>query len=160
MIAQEQHRIPESIQLRVVLLEAAFNSDELQHDQNYAALTDPDLNLRILATRSDADTSLCTWYPKAEELNFFAKGVVTALGGAGPSAQTLSDFASAGLAVSVGPGFTYKGIVTNADRLVVANLTPLHDANPGHVTSKFSGHHSDIHYNEIYELIAGFLFRQ
>jgi len=157
-IAQEQHRIPQSIQLRVVLLAPAFNSDELQHDQDYAALTEPELNLRILATRSDGDTSLCTWYPRAEALNFFAKGPVPALGGAGPSAQTLTDFASSGTAISVGPGFTYKGVVTNTERLVVADLSTLHAANPNHVTSQFAGHHSDIYYNEIYELIAGFLF--
>jgi hypothetical protein len=41
---------------------------------------------------------------------------------------------------------------------MVANLTPLHQASKEPKDS-FSGRHSDIFHDEIYSLIAGFLFK-
>ena len=53
------------------------------------------------------------------------------------------------------------GYIGNAaSRLLLSNdadLTPLHQAHP-EASEPFSGHHSDIFHDEIYQLIAAFLF--
>jgi alpha/beta hydrolase family protein DUF900 len=154
-IAENTIAIPSSVTLDAVLLQAAFNDDELASSGMYENV--PKLNLRLLVTRSDGDTSLGKWYPIAERLaNLFSGRPVTALGAAGPSAVTQAAFGGAG-AIPVGPGFTYATVVPLTQRLVVADLSPLHAATgPG---DPFSGHHSDIYHDEIYQLIAGFLFR-
>jgi alpha/beta hydrolase family protein DUF900 len=154
-ISKDGTQVPPGVTLDVVLLQAAFNSDELDPNGNYGNVSK--LSLRLLVTRSDGDTSLGKWYPIAERLaNLFSGRPVTALGGVGPSAVTQTEFGGAG-AVSVGPGFTYPAVVPLTERLVVANLSPLHGATgPG---DPFSGHHSDIYHDEVYQLIAGFFFR-
>jgi hypothetical protein len=43
------------------------------------------------------------------------------------------------------------------NKLIVADLTELHAAHLEN-NSSFSGHHSDIFYNEIYALPGGFFF--
>ena len=58
--------------------------------------------------------------------------------------------------MTVGPGFMPRATDV-AGRLVVADLSPLHAANPTHAV-KFSGQHSDIYYDEIYRLMVAFLF--
>ena len=154
-IAEDGIAIPSSVTLDAVLLQAAFNDDELAPSGMYENV--PKLNLRLMATRSDGDTSLGKWYPIAERLvNLFSGGSVAALGAAGPSAAMQTAFGSAGT-VPVGPGFKYPAVVPLTQRLVVANLSPLHaTTGPG---DPFSGHHSDIYHDEIYQLIAGFFFR-
>ena len=154
-IYQNKIVIPASVTIDAVLLQAAFNNDELEPAGLYGDV--PKLNLRLLVTRSGGDTSLGKWYPIAEKLvNLFSGRAVVALGAVGPSAPTQAQFGGAGT-VSVAPGFTYGAIVPLGQRLVVADLTPLHiAAGPG---DPFSGHHSDIYHDEIYHLIAGFLFK-
>lgn len=154
-IAQNKIAVPASVTLDAVLLQAAFNNDELEPNGLYGDV--PQLSLRVLVTRSDGDTSLGRWYPIAEKLvNLFSRRPVVALGAAGPSAPTQAQFGGAG-AVAVPPGFTYRAVVPLGQRLVVADLSPLHAAaGPG---DSFSGHHSDIYHDEIYQLIAGFLFK-
>jgi len=154
-IAKDGIQVPSAVTLDVVLLQAAFNSDELDPDGMYGNVSK--LNLRLLVTRSESDTSLGKWYPIAERLvNLFSGRPVTALGAVGPSAATQTEFGGAGV-ITVGPGFTYPAVVPLTERLVAADLSPLHAATgPGDL---FSGHHSDIYHDEIYQLIAGFFFR-
>lgn len=154
-IAKDGIQVPSAATLDAVLLQAAFNSDELDPDGMYGNVSK--LNLRLLATRSDSDTSLGKWYPIAERLvNLFSGRAVTALGAVGPSAATQTEFGGAGI-IAVGPGFTYPAVVPLTERLVAVDLSPLHAATgPGYL---FSGHHSDIYHDEIYQLIAGFFFR-
>lgn len=152
-ILEDAVAIPSPVTLDTVLLQAAFNNDELEPNGLYGNVSK--LNLRLLVTRSDGDTSLGKWYPIAERLvNLFSSRPVFALGAVGPSAGTQTQFGGMGT-VTVGPGFTYPAVVPITQRLVVANLSPLH-AKPG---DPFSGHHSDIYHDEIYQLIAGFFFR-
>ncbi|HLW61152.1 MAG TPA: alpha/beta hydrolase [bacterium] len=154
-ISKDGTQVPPAVALDVVLLQAAFNSDELDPNGMYGNASK--LNLRLLVTRSDGDTSLGRWYPIAERLvNLFSGRSVSALGAAGPSAVTQTEFGGAG-AIAVGPGFTYPAVVPLTERLIAADLSPLHAATgPGYL---FSGHHSDIYHDEIYQLIAGFFFR-
>jgi len=151
-IAKDGIQIPSAVTLDAVLLQAAFNSDELDPDGMYGNVSK--LNLRLLVTRSEGDTSLGKWYPIAERLvNLFSGRPVTALGAVGPSAATQTEFGGAGV-IAVGPGFTYPAVVPLTERLVAADLSPLHAATgPGDL---FSGHHSNIYHDEIYQLIAGF----
>jgi hypothetical protein len=153
--AKDGIQVPSAVTLDAVLLQAAFNSDELDPDGMYGNVSK--LNLRLLVTRSESDTSLGKWYPIAEKLvNLFSGRPVTALGAAGPSAATQTKFGGAGV-ITVGPGFAHPAVVPLTERLVAADLSPLHAATgPGDL---FSGHHSDIYHDEIYQLIAGFLFR-
>jgi len=151
-IAKDGIQIPSAVTLDAVLLQAAFNSDELDPDGMYGNVSK--LNLRLLVTRSEGDTSLGKWYPIAERLvNLFSGRPVTALGAVGPSAATQTEFGGEGV-IAVGPGFTYPAVVPLTERLVAADLSPLHAATgPGDL---FSGHHSNIYHDEIYQLIAGF----
>jgi len=59
--------------------------------------------------------------------------------------------------VAVGPNFDPGMAAPLSDRLIVADLTSLHDAHPENNDS-FSGHHSDIFHTEIYKLLAAFFF--
>jgi hypothetical protein len=58
--------------------------------------------------------------------------------------------------LQVGPGFAASA-GSLAGRLIVADLTPLHQANPAGKAA-FSGHHSDIFHDEIYRLMTTFFF--
>ena len=114
--------------------------------------------LRILGTRSDEDKALQTWYPKAHLVNFFRPGFSrVALGANGPTAQVVQQFGGVDK-VDVGKGFSASALAALKNRLVVANLTPLHKASAEPADS-FSGRHSDIFHDEMYNLIAGFLFK-
>jgi len=150
--------IPPAVILDAVLLQAAFDNDDLEASQPYGDVSTLQ-NFRILVTRSDLDTSLMKWYPEAERLgNFFFKAPKAALGGVGPTQKTVAQFGGSG-SITVDPAFTYVKVKDLAQRLIVADLTPLHRANPDAGKSPFAGHHSDIFYDQIYQLIAGFLYR-
>ncbi len=78
------------------------------------------------------------------------------LGSAGPSPATAT--AAGGVSdLQVGPGFAAPPAGSLAGRLIVADLTPLHQANPAG-NAPFSGHHSDIFHDEIYRLMTAFFF--
>ena len=158
--AQLTPQIDPDIHIRVALLEAAFNSDDLGPNGPYASLAGVAApNLSVLCTTSALDTALVKWYPIAERLaNLFKGGSVDALGGVGPDSTTVTAWGGRG-DVNVGPGFDTSGILAHTERLVVANLTPLHQSHPAGDAGAFGGHHSDIFLPEIYRLLAGFLFR-
>jgi len=152
--------IDPTIRIRVALLEAAFNRVALAPGGAYAQLsTYPGVDLRLLVTTSKLDTALVTWYPEAERLaNLFSGGDMQALGAAGPDPATETVWGGRG-DVTVGSGFDASGISAQGERLVVADLTPLHKSHPDGDAGPFMGHHSDIYLVEVYRLLAGFLFR-
>jgi hypothetical protein len=135
----------------VALLQAAFDHDELEPNGAYGRLLASYPKLRILLTTSKKDLALVNEYQAVQKLMHLFKAPTPALGATGPTAATI---AAAGGAdqISVGPGFMPS---TLTGRLIVADLTPLHQANPSHAES-FSGQHSDIYYDEIYRLMAAF----
>ena len=150
-------KILANVGFNVVLLQAAFDDNDLEAGDIYGGLATSLPNLRVLATRSDEDKALQTWYPAAHAVNFFKPKVSrNALGGKGPTAKVIQQFGGVDQ-IDVTPGFTTGPVVNLKRRLVVANLTPLHRASTEPADS-FSGRHSDIFHDEIYNLIAGFLF--
>ncbi len=155
-IAQEFGKIPRSVSLNVVLLQAAFDHEELEHERRYGVLCTPDLRLRLLATRSDEDRVL-RLYPDAERLIHLLSKSHIALGAVGPSPRTVDDFGGKDDVV-VKSGFTYADVASKSARLIVADLTPLHRECPER-RNPVCGHHMDVFSDEICHLLAGFLFR-
>jgi hypothetical protein len=150
---QASSPIPANVVFDLVLLEAAFNNDELQPENDYGQIAGALPGLRLLVSRSDKDAALSDLYPAAQRIAHLLGSTKPALGSAGPSDGVVELFGGA-KAIDVGPGFT----ATAADlqgRLFVANLTPLHEAHPDHYV-RFSGQHSDIFYPEIYSLMSTF----
>jgi uncharacterized protein DUF726 len=90
--------IDPTIRIRVALLEAAFNCDELSPEGAYGQLSAySGIDFRLLVTTSQLDTALVKWYPIAERLaNLFSGGDVRALGGVGPDAATATAWVDAG----------------------------------------------------------------
>jgi hypothetical protein len=150
---------PQNVAFRVTLLEAATDNDNLNPGDIYGELAAVE-NLRLLITTSALDKALHDWYPAAARAaNLFHGGSPTpALGAAGPTAATQAAFGGA-QALSVNPGYT-MGAAPATGRLVVADLTPVHQArvNAGLYDGGFSGSHSDINIAEVYELVMGFMF--
>ena len=145
--------IPDGVVFTVALLEAAFDNDEFEAPNEYGRLAAGLPGLRVLVTHSDGDTALSSLYPKAHELARLLGKRKPALGNAGPSAGTAAAFGGAST-VAVGPGFTATAADLNG-RLVVADLSPLHQANPGNAIP-LQGHHTDMYYPEIYSLLSAF----
>jgi hypothetical protein len=148
--------IPDGVLFDAVLLQAALDNDELEAQKDYARLADGIPGLRLLVSRSDADSALGTLYPMAHQLAHLFHRVQPALGFAGPTAATAGRFGGAS-SVDVGPGFDAAAGDLQAGRLVVADLTALHNANPDNA-DPYAGHHSDIFLPEIYKLLQAFLF--
>jgi hypothetical protein len=149
--------IPAGVTFDVVLLEAAFDNDQLESGQDYGDLLSGLPGMRVLITRSDEDSALKELYPRAHRLAHLLGQVKPALGADGPTAATAAQ-AGGAVAVQVGPGFDHTTAGQLSTRLTVADLTPLHQANPGGAEG-LSGHHSDIFYPEIYGLLVAFYFR-
>ncbi len=147
--------IPDSVRFDVVLIQAAFDNDELESKKDYGSV--PSLpGLRLLVTRSDLDRALSTLYPKAHQLAHLFHSVQPALGHRGPTSAVIKQFGGA-RSLDVGPGFDPAAGSPLTERLIVANLTALHEAHPENDDSH-SGHHSDIFLGEIYKLLAAFFF--
>ncbi|MGB6984893.1 MAG: hypothetical protein WBD74_02825 [Candidatus Aquilonibacter sp.] len=148
------------VTFRVVLLEAAFDNDNLEPTDIYGKVCDI-AGIRVLMTISQLDKALGEWYPAASKLqNLFHKDLVKqALGFAGPTPATIGAFHGAGK-TSIVPGFLANGITQLTSRLIVADLTPVHQARvDAHLyNGGFSGSHSDINFEEVYQMIMGFLF--
>ena len=143
------------VSIDLVLLEAAFDCNELDAGQSYGEVAGLP-NIRILISHSDLDTALKVAYFAAGHLKLFGQRQ-QALGYAGPTDALKARFGGA-QSVSVDVGFTTAPGL-NA-RLVVADLTLLHTHDSYKVdtlTEAPSGHHSDIYQPEIYRLISQFL---
>jgi hypothetical protein len=146
------------VRFDMVLIEAAFDNDELETVNDYGAIVGSLPSLRLLITHSDLDSALGTLYPKAHKLAHIFQTVKPALGFAGPTDATVGLFGGA-TQVTVNPDPTTGTPPTPAigGRLVVADLTPLHQAHPED-NDQYSGHHSDIFHDEIYRLLTAFFF--
>jgi ABC-type amino acid transport substrate-binding protein len=151
-----------NVSFNAVLLQGAFERNELDDAECYGDVKL--LNIRLLVTRSDADEALQTWFDDAHfNVDFFQlkhkDPDKRALGALGPTDKTKADMGGAGAEISVGPGFDCTGMAARRERILVADLTPIHNSRgqqQGY--ARFSGHHSDIFLPEIYSLIAGFLY--
>lgn len=147
-------------------------------------------NLRILTTMSRWDTALVRFYPAQEaqqpadplyaSAGTGTRQTVPALGASGPTNATWQAFNGAlpRSVVAVGSGFQYPDVLEYAEqRLVVADLSPLHAAHnqgdmarptgqlppygrPDRRSMAWSGYHTDVYSNEIYQLIMGFAWAQ
>ena len=152
--------VPAGTELNVVLLQAAFDNDDLESGNIYGDLAAGFPNLRLLVTTSQLDTALGDLYPLAERLNLFKilGAPRVALGFGGPT-QTVQDEFAPVARVSIGPGFTAAQLPPrDSYRLLIADLTPLHaDPSSKPFNEPLAGHHSDIFRDEIYSLIAGFV---
>jgi hypothetical protein len=148
--------IPAGIEFDIVLLQAAFDDIKLEERGEYGGV--PALaGMRMLITTSDADRALGVLYPKAHGIaNLLDHGVGSALGSVGPTEGVIARFGGA-RRIEIGPDFAPLTNSPLNDRLIVANLTALHNAHPEN-SDNFSGHHSDIFNDEIYRLMAGFMF--
>jgi hypothetical protein len=153
-------RISPETQLNVVLLQAAFDNDDLEQNNVYGDIANGFAHLRMLITTSQLDLALGDLYPKAERLNLFktAASPRVALGYAGPTQAVQTRFIPVNN-IKVGPGFTANQVPpAEATRMLIADLTPLHaDASSAPYNERLAGHHSDIFRDEVYALIEGFV---
>jgi hypothetical protein len=143
------------LKMNVVLLQGAFDNDSFEAGQDYADVIPGIPGLRLLATRSSLDAALCKAFVDSEKLvNLFSKPV-PALGAQGPSPTTFNQLNG----INVTVGLNYVPPATGlGGHLVVADLTPLHQDDNA-LADPLVGHHSDIYHEEIYRLIAAFLFQ-
>jgi hypothetical protein len=145
--------IPAGVTFDVVLLQAAFDNDELDPANDYGKLAGA-TNVRVLVTRSDGDDALGKLYPTAHRLARLVGKIKPALGASGPSEGVVAAFGGA-QNVMVNPGDAPAPASLVGQRLVVADLSPLHAANPAGAVG-LSGHHSDVFYPEVYALMTAF----
>lgn len=152
--------VPKGTSFRVVLLQAATDSDNLEPSDIYGAVSQMN-DLRLLLTTSTLDAALGTWYPLAgKAVNWFNPAPV-ALGHSGPTPATFGPNVYGPSAhVTVNPGFTAVGLAGIRNRLIVADLSPVHQFRVTHNqwSGGFSGSHSDIAFKEVYEMICGFFY--
>lgn len=156
-------QLPAETEVNVILLQAAFDNNDLEPDNIYGNLAAGIPNARLLVTVSRLDEALGTFFPAAEKLNFFHTlgESRVALGYGGPTDEVFESFGMATpiVPIKVGAGFDGAGVPPRGGpRLVVADLTPLHaDPSSAAFNAPLVGHHSDIFREEIYALIAGFV---
>ena len=151
--------ITTALDINVVLLQAAFQNDAMEDGEDYECMPSDKLDARVLVTRSTLDKALGTQFPLAQTINIFGKNKDrVALGFGGPSDGTKAKFGGCA-ELTVAPGFAHGNFNAQGQRLVCADITPIHEANTSYPVDGFSGHHSDINIPELYELIAAFLFQ-
>ena len=151
--------LPPSARFNVVLLESATDADNLDPGDIYGRVSGIP-HLRMLLTTSQEDRALCEWFVAAGKLANLLHTPRRALGDAGPTPAAAAAFGGS-TNVAVAPGFTGAGLRGLAQRLIVADLTPVHRAriaNGTYTTGGITGSHSDINFPEIYELVGAFLF--
>jgi len=151
--------VPAGASFNVVLLEPATDDDNLQPGDIYGEVHKLQA-LRVLLTTSSLDRALTEWYVAAGKLANLFHTPPQALGAAGPSGATVAAFGGAAK-LSITPGFTAAGLRGINERLIVADLSPVHRArvNQKLYDGGFSGSHSDINFLEVYEMVCGFLFQ-
>ena len=153
--------LPPGTLFNVVLLEAATDNDNLEPRDIYGKVSQFP-QLRLLMTTSSLDTALRTWFPAAGQLANLFHPAPAALGFAGPTPATCAPAVFGAAAnVAVVPGFTASDLSGIANRLIVADLSPVHQqrATNGTWNGGFSGSHSDISFDEVYQLICGFFYQ-
>ena len=140
------------------LLEPATDNNNLEPGDIYGSVSSI-AGLRVLVTKSSLDRALTQWFVDAGKLANLFRSPRQALGAAGPTDATVAAFGGA-TNVTVNPGFGVKNATGFTTRLVVADLSPVHQArvNSGVSNGGLSGSHSDINFDEVYYLVSGFLF--
>jgi hypothetical protein len=150
-----------ALDISVVLIQAAFENDAMEVGEDYESLPTDKFNVRMLVTRSDLDLALQKQFPLAKMINIFAGDRDrVALGAEGPTDAVKARFGGC-YDMTINPGFTHGDYKPNGQRLVCADITPLHQAQEESGAYKgdaFTGHHSDFNITELYELLAAFLF--
>lgn len=142
--------------LNLVLIQAAMDSDHLEKGDAYGDIAKKFPNLRVMATTSKKDKALNEWYPAAQAAKLTTLlSTRTAVGAAGPTKKAAAQFGGT-TDLQIAPGFSRKDIAKLPGRFIVPDITLLH--NDDALSDSFSGHHSDIFINELYQAIAGFLF--
>lgn len=152
------------LELNLVLIQAALDEDHLEKGDEYGDIAAKYGNLRTLVTTSAEDRALQEWYPAAQSAK-----IVTlldernALGAVGPTPKVAKQFGGR-KDLTVDANFKRSTVSKLTDRLIVADLTPLHTDTEllklvKAEKDQFSGHHSTIFLPQLYDLIAGFLFR-
>ncbi len=143
--------------VNVVLIQAAFDWDAFEPGQEYGDLLTGVPKLRMLVTKSSLDEAVGLQYDLVQKAVRLFSAPVPGLGAKGPSPSTLQ--AAGAVNLSIGPGFTPPGGPDSplCKSFVVADLEPLHQAHPEE-NVPLAGHHTDIFHDEIYRMIAGFLF--
>jgi hypothetical protein len=149
--------VPAGTRFRVVLLEPATDDDNLEPSDIYGAVYKI-ADLRMLLTISQRDTALCLWYKEAGRVaNLFNPR--RALGDAGPTSDTVSAFGGVDPLV-VGQNLTPESMYDYTKRLIVADLTEIHTVRAGsaYQGGGLSGSHSDIYFDQLYNMVAGFIY--
>jgi hypothetical protein len=153
--------VTKALDIRVVLMQAAFENDGMEVGQEYESIPSDKFNARVLVTRSDLDIALNKQFTLAKRINIFAKNKDRiALGAVGPSDVVKEHFGGC-YDIAITPGFRHGDLKPGGERLICADLTPIHKAresNGDYKGDSFGGHHSDINIVELYELIVAFLF--
>ena len=142
--------------LNLVLIQAALDADHLEKGDAYGDIAKKFPKLRTMATISSEDKALHDWYPRAQlaKLTTILSNR-NALGAKGPSQKASKQFDGV-KAITIDPGFDRKDIVAAKERFLVCDISNLHTDSTK--SDQFSGHHSDIFHEELYQAIAGFLF--
>ncbi len=158
----EMKGVTNALDISVVLIQAAFENDAMEVGNDYESLPSDKFNARMLITRSDLDLALQKQFKLAKTINIFAKNKDrVALGAVGPTDAVKQRFGGS-YDLVINPGFTHGDFKSKGQRLVCADITPLHQASQAsgaYQGDNFTGHHSDINITELYELIAAFLFQ-
>jgi hypothetical protein len=145
---------------RIVLLEPATDWDNLEEADVYGNVG-KFANLRLLATMSKLDRALTEWYPAASRIAnlFHGANPIPAVGAVGPSPATVTYFGGVSN-VAVPIGFAIGDALKLQGKLVVADLTPAHQSrvSAGLYDGGFSGSHSDVYFDEVYNLVSGFIY--
>jgi hypothetical protein len=167
--------VPDGTSFNVVLLEPATDNDNLEDGDIYGHVKNLP-NLRMLITTSQQDKALTIWFHAAGALaNILHRpieGIVDifdftkppyALGAKGPTQTTIDQFTQAGkpfAQVSVDENFNATKLHQVSAGLLVADLTPIHTlrAQQHLYSGGFAGSHSDINFDQVYQLVCGFLF--
>jgi hypothetical protein len=152
--------LPNGTQFSAVLLQAATDNDNLEAGDIYGGVSKLP-TLRLLATTSTLDSALGTWYPRAGKLANLLHPAPNALGSAGPTQNTIAAFGGSAKTVQVNAGFLASNMQGATGRLTVADLSPVHQARAAsgqYSGGGIAGSHSDIDFNEVYQMVMGFLF--
>ncbi|HEY5095907.1 MAG TPA: alpha/beta hydrolase [Candidatus Eremiobacteraceae bacterium] len=157
-IANNTIAVEPGTSFNAVLLEPATDNDNLEPGDIYGDVCQL-ANLRVLMSKSSQDVALTKWFVDAGRLANLFKAPRQALGAAGPTPATVQAFGGASN-LSVDQGFTTTDAIGLPNRLIVADLSPVHTARKAQnlYDGGFAGSHSDINFAEIYFMIAGFLF--
>jgi len=152
--------IADDTEFHVALLEPAMDQDNLDPGDIYGNVSKIP-QLRMVISKSQLDEALGTWFPLAGQVaNLLHKGdPPIALGYGGPTAATTAAFGTSG-DLDVDQNFTVTTAGPIAQRLLTANLTPLHQwrKDQGLWNGGVTGSHSDIDNDQVRALLAAVFF--